>query len=247
MNWVSYFERNRMERAEIPWELGINVSDELRGPLIRSLQRFQIGESGDGVHMRRGAAATGDSEYAAAIDLFLKEEGVHSVTLDRVLTTLGAPLLQSHWSHGCFVIARRFMGLHVELAVILIAEMIAMRYYQVLHAEIADPTLRIIFGQMVHDETKHLEFHCDTLRRRLERKPRVIQRILHGGLWGFYQMAFMAVVFDHRELLRALGVTPGAFLRECDRLFEQVRGRLFGRNEPITKTVLAAKGTKTMI
>ncbi len=229
MNWVNYFEQNRMNRATIPWELGIHIGPELRAPLVRSLQRFQIAESGDGVHMRRGAAATGDGEYAAAIDLFLKEEEVHSKTLDRVLTTLGAPLLESHWSHGCFVVARRFMGLHVELAVILIAEMIAMRYYQVLHEGIADPALKAIFGQMVHDETRHLEFHCDTLRRWLEPKPGILQRMLHAGLWGFYQMAFLAVVFDHRELLRALGVSPGEFLRGCDVLFAQVSGRLFGR------------------
>ncbi len=247
MSWVNYFEQNKKDRADIPWHLGISVDETLRNPLIRSLQRFQIAESGDGVHMRQGAAATGNSEYAATIDLFLQEESVHSQTLDRVLTTLGAPLLKHHWSHGCFVIARRFMGLHVELGVILIAEMIAMRYYQVLHSGIADPVLHTIFGQMVHDETKHLELHCETLRRWLEQRPGLLQKVLHGSLWGFYQMAFMAVVFDHRELLRALGVTPGEFLRGCDSLFGEVCRRLFAKAEHTAPRVRPTQAHQTLL
>lgn len=242
MNWITYFEQNARNRRHIPWELGINVDEKLRGPLVRSLQRFQLSESGDGVHIRRGAAATGDSEYAAIIDFFLKEEGVHAATLDRVLKLLDVPLLQGHWSHGCFVFARRFLGFHVELGVILIAEMIAMRYYQILHRGIADPVLNPIFGQMVHDETNHLELHCETLRLWLRKKPRILRSVLHAGLWGFYQAAFMAVAFDHRELLRALGISTGEFLRECDELFAKVTARLFENGEHVGSPALSTTG-----
>jgi len=230
MNWSHYFERNAKERRDIPWHLGINLSEDLRGPLVRSLQRFQLSESGDGVHIRRGAARTGDAEYAAAIDYFLKEEAIHAELLDRALTILDAPLLKTHWSHGCFVFARRFIGFHVELAVILIAEMIAMRYYQILHRNITDPVLTTIFEQMVHDETQHLEFHSETLRNWLAGTSQITRIILRTGLWAFYQIAFLAVVYDHRELLRCLHISPGEFLCGCDALFRQVSGRLFGRD-----------------
>ena len=59
MDWLAYFERNRASRMEIPWERGIAVEPDLRVPLIHSLRRFQVGEQGDGNHLKRGAAAKG--------------------------------------------------------------------------------------------------------------------------------------------------------------------------------------------
>ncbi len=228
MNWVEYFERNRENRITIPWERGITLDPALRGPLVRSLQRFQVAESGDGVHIRRGAAATGDVSYACAVTMFMDEEGVHSVLLDRVLTLLGAPLLHGHWSDACFIVARRLMGLRVELMVILIAEMIAKRYYQILRDGINDPVLHSVFSQLVHDETGHLDFHCEYLQGVLARVPRFLHPVVRGTLWAFYQLAFLTVIFDHRELLRALNMMPGEFLRGCDGLFEEIAGKLFG-------------------
>lgn len=236
MNWISYFETNRDHRIEIPWDRGITVEPPLRDALIRSLQRFQVAESGDGDHLKRGAAATGDAEYAHAVYMFMEEEGVHAALLDRILGMLGAPLLHEHWSHVCFLLARRCMGLHVELMVILIAEMVANRYYQILRDGIDDPVLNAAFSQMVRDESGHLKFHCDYLRGVLARVPRIVHPLIRAGLWAFYQVAFLAVIFDHRELLRSLGVAPGEFLRECDALFDEVTGKIFGRRKIVLET-----------
>jgi hypothetical protein len=229
MNWIDYFERNRRNRITIPWELGITVEPHLRAALIRSLQRFHMGESGDGEHLKRRAAATGDAEYAHAVYMFMEEEGIHAVLLGRILGMLGAPLLREHWSHVCFVVARRCMGLQAELMVILIAEMVANRYYQILRDGIDDPLLHAAFSQMVHDESGHLKFHCDYLRDKLSSLPKIVHTFIRAGLWAFYQVAFLAIVLDHRELLRALGVAPGEFLRDCDALFDRVVGQVFGR------------------
>src|SRR5436853_6547379 len=78
MEWTAYFERNRASRLTIPWEREILVEPHLRAPLIRSLQRFQVGEQGDGLHLRAAAAATGDADYAYAIALFVAEEQEHA-------------------------------------------------------------------------------------------------------------------------------------------------------------------------
>jgi len=55
MEWLDYFERNAVNRREIPWDDGVRVPVEMRADLGRSLQRFQLGESGDGCHLRRNA------------------------------------------------------------------------------------------------------------------------------------------------------------------------------------------------
>lgn len=246
MNWPEYFQHNEKTRREIPWHLGINIDKKLRGPLIRSLQRFQLSESGDGVHIRRGAAAVGDEEYVTSINCFLKEESIHAETLDRVLKIMDAPLLKSHWSHGCFVFARRFLGFHVELAVILVAEMVAMRYYQILHRGISDPVLNTIFAQMVHDEAKHLEFHYETLHVWLKKRSFITRSILRTGLRTFYQIAFLAVVYDHRELMRVLEVPPGDFLRECDALFTYVLVQLFREGKGVHTPIMAMAGGESL-
>src|SRR5256885_7451132 len=114
-NWLNYFEHNRSHRHSIPWEREIHIEPHLRGPLIRSLQKFQVGESGDGNHLRKQAATTRDSTYESAIDLFIKEEQEHARLMAVVLGKLNGPLLRRHWSNGCFVLLRRVFWFTYEL------------------------------------------------------------------------------------------------------------------------------------
>src|SRR6478736_1260994 len=92
--WLNYFEWNRKHRKPIPWENAVQIESHLRAPLIRSLQKFQIGESGEGRKLRRHAAATQNQVYAAAIDLFIQEEQEHARLMAEILKRLDAPLLQ---------------------------------------------------------------------------------------------------------------------------------------------------------
>src|SRR6266478_409102 len=163
-NWLNYFKSNRIQRQDIPSDHEINIEPNLRGPLIRSLQRFQVGESGEGHHLRRQAARTGDPAYQTAIDLFIKEEQEHARLMACILRKLNAPLLARHWSDGCFVLLRGLFGLHHELLVLLIPEMIAKRYFRALQDGFPDPILRGVFSQILHDEEGHLAFHIDFLQ-----------------------------------------------------------------------------------
>src|SRR5690348_1711889 len=109
MNWTTYFEHNREHRQGIPWELGVHLPPHLHGPLIHSLRRFQLGESGEGHHLRQHAASTGDPAYERCIGMFIAEEQEHSRLMARVLHALQAPLLTSHWSDACFILLRRYL------------------------------------------------------------------------------------------------------------------------------------------
>jgi hypothetical protein len=227
MNWLSYFERNRRERLHIPWHLGIEIDDKLRAPLIRSLQRFQVGESGEGTHLRTHAAATGDANFAGAIDLFIKEEQEHACLMAGILRRLRAPLLESHWSDGCFMFARHLFGLKQELLVLLLPEMIAKRYFRALHDGTRDPVLRAIFSQICHDEEGHLAFHIDTLQGMLERWP-WWKRAVVRAIWRMlFRASCLVVMWDHRAVLRTVGLSRSLFLWDCELVFDEVAARIF--------------------
>ena len=76
-----------------------------------SLQRFELGEGGDGRVLLAKAEAAGDPVYTAALRLFVAEEQGHSALFARCLERLEHPRLRSHWSDAAFVALRRAMGL----------------------------------------------------------------------------------------------------------------------------------------
>ena len=165
MNWLSYFERNRDHRMRIPWETPIRLSEYVRKHLVYSLQKFQVGESGEGHHLRRRAALTGDEQYMKSIDLFIKEEQEHARLMAGILNGLGAPLISSHWSDICFIFLRRLFGLKEELLVLLIPEMIAKRYFKALRDGVDSAVVNKVCSQICQDEDAHVAFHTDYLNK----------------------------------------------------------------------------------
>src|SRR5882672_4870855 len=226
-HWLNYFERNRVNRPPVPWEAGIHVEPHLRAPLIRSLQKFQLGESGEGRKLKRHAKETGDETYAAAIDLFIKEEQEHSRLMGKILRELNAPLLKSDWSDNCFIFLRQLFGLHQEPMVLLLPEMIAKCYFRALHDGTCDPVLRAVFAQIAQDEDGHLAFHVEYLRRAFEKMP-FTKKIFVLIIWRIlFRATCVAVMLDHHAVLRAVGVKPHEFWNDCGHIFDEVAAGIF--------------------
>ena len=225
--WLNYFQRNRNNRLPVPWERGIDIDTQLRGPLIRSLQKFQLGESGEGRRLRQHAAATGEPVYAAAIDLFVKEEQEHARLMGEILRLLNAPVLKSDWTDDCFILLRHLFGLHQELMVLLLPEMIAKLYFRALHDGTRDPVLRAVTAQITQDEEGHLAFHIEYLRRAFESMS-FMRRILAQVIWRVaFRATCLAVMWDHRAILRAVGVASHEFWRDCGLIFDEVAAGIF--------------------
>ncbi len=220
MNWLQYFQRNHKERPKIQWDLGIHPEPGLLNPLIGSLQKFQVGESGEGNHLKAGARRNGDRDYFKAIELFIAEEQEHARMLERIITTLGGSTLKRHWSDMAFIALRRLMGLKMELGVLLIAEMIAKRYYRALHEGTADPVLRAVFGQIRRDEEGHITFHLETLNRTFGRWPWPARALVYSGWRWMFRIVSALVAADHRQVLEAVGVSRLAFWKDCQSIFE---------------------------
>jgi hypothetical protein len=226
-DWLAYFTLNRARATTIPWERGLAVEPALRGPLARSLQRFQVGESGDGRHLRQAARTTRDAAYAAALDLFIAEENKHAGILGRLLQGLGAAPLPRHWSDNCFICVRHLGGLYGELLVLLVAEIIGERFYRLVYARGRDVVLRGAMAELLDDEAGHLAFHCDTLRDGLAPLPAPVRAATHGGWWLFFHAVCAIVILDHRPFLSAIGVGPVTFWRDCAERATDATARIF--------------------
>jgi hypothetical protein len=239
--WLNYFEGNRKNRMPVPWENGINVESQLRAPLIRSLQKFQLGESGEGRKLRRHAQATGDAIYAAAIDLFIQEEQEHARLMGKILRELNAPLLPKHWSDSCFIFMRQRFGLHQELMVLLLPEMIAKRYFHALRDGTRDPVLRAVFAHIERDEEGHLAFHTEYLRRAFE-KMSFSRRISVLIAWRLiFRITCATVMLDHRPVLRAVGMKPRQFWDDCGVIFDEVAAGIFSPVRVLAASRLVAR------
>ena len=145
------------------------------------MQRFQIGESGNGTHLRKYATTTKDPTYEQCIDLFVREEQGHARLLAQLIKSLEGTVLTRHWSELAFVALRRMLGLKTEVFVLLIAEIIGKCFYKACADRLQNKTMKDVFSAIVMDEIFHLEFHCHATAGLL-----CMDSALLCGLSGFY-------------------------------------------------------------
>ena len=226
MLWEEYFKLNHRQRRTIPWEKGVQLPESMRMEFVRSLQRFQLGESGDGRCLRRHAL-TEPPEYRAALEWFIREEQEHARLMGRVLDALKEPKLEWHWTDWGFEKVRRLLGLKMEIMVLLVAEMIAKRYFRALHEGVEDSVVKAIAGQIGHDEEGHLAFQVDFLRQAFAGSS-FFRRLLVAGIWRLmFRAACLLVWWDHGRLLRQCGVTAEGFWWDCGLIFDEVSAGVF--------------------
>jgi hypothetical protein len=225
--WLAYFESNRSQRVVIDWSQPMAIPPPLLTALIPSLQRFQVGERGDGRHLRTTARRLGDPAYSNSIALFVAEEQDHARLLAQVLRSLDAPLLRWHWSDVCFTLLRRLLGLRWEVLVLMIAELIGKRYYQALRDGVPDSPLHAVFGQIVRDEVGHIAFHTAFLQQAFVGLPAPARLTAHAAWRLLFRCVCLVVARDHGAALAAVGLPPAAFRAECGWLIDAVATRVF--------------------
>ncbi|MEU9236575.1 ferritin-like domain-containing protein [Streptomyces subrutilus] len=211
--WVDEFEAERERRAALgdpDWRRGAQLPPEL----VRSIQKFQVGEDGDGSALLGKADRAGDPVYAAAARLFVAEEQNHARMLALLLEAGGAGTLAGHWSDAAFVRVRRLLGLRAELLVLMIAEVVALAYYRALRDGAGDPLASEVAGRILADERRHVPFHCLRLNEGLSRLPRPARRAVTAGWRGLLSCAGLLVAVDHGPALRGVGVSRRAFVAE---------------------------------
>lgn len=212
--WGDYFAQNRQDPLPVAWDEPVVMPATARAVIGRSLARFQLGESSEGRQLRAGARRTGDPAYAAAIDLFIREEQDHARLLGVVLDRWGIARLRRHWSDWLFRRCRHALGFQGEIAVLLMAEIVALKYYSLVRQGTNDAAVRAVCDQILHDEKFHVRFHCEMWHRRIAPWPRWAQRLVARLLTVLFAGASGVVAWDHRAALVALGGSAENFLEE---------------------------------
>jgi|HubBroStandDraft_1064217.scaffolds.fasta_scaffold79437_2 hypothetical protein len=204
-SWRQYYESNRLNRTEPEWSAPCLLPPELRRTLSVSLSHFQLGETGGGSFLLRGAARETDSDDLAALALFVAEEQEHARLLARMVDRLGGSLVRRHWTHRLFKFARRAGGFRFEIQMLLTAEIVGTAYYDLLKKTVPDSVLQAALALILRDEAGHVAFHLERLRLRWK-----TYLPLERTLWALqFQMLVLTALrvawLDHGDCLRALG------------------------------------------
>ncbi|MFJ9740540.1 ferritin-like domain-containing protein [Streptomyces sp. NPDC101166] len=203
--WTRQFEDERERRSaqgDPDWTRGATLPPAVWA----GIQRFQVGEDGDGANLVAKADQAGDADYAQAVRLFVAEEQNHARLLALLLAAGGRKTLAGHWSDTVFVRLRRLMGLRMELLVLMIAEVVALRYYRALRDGTDDSLTSEVAARILSDEQRHVPFHCERLHASLAELPRATRRPVMAA-WRLLLLAVSLVVAaDHGPALRRLAV-----------------------------------------
>ncbi|GHG53880.1 ferritin-like domain-containing protein [Streptomyces griseocarneus] len=212
--WTEHFTAEAGRRRELgdpDWAAGA----DLPGPVWRSLRRFQVGEDGDGANLIGKADLAGDADYAEAVRLFVAEECNHARLLALLLAAGGQDTIDTCWSDEVFVRMRRLLGLRMELLTLMVAELVAVRYYRAVRDGAGDALTSEVAARILADEERHIPFHCRRLRASVAELPGRPLRSL--TMTGWRALTFGAALFvagDHGAALGRLGVGRGRFVAD---------------------------------
>jgi hypothetical protein len=229
--WERHFERNvaeqRVSQDQLDRPARCVLDGRTRRAFVRSFQRFELGESGDGTHLLAKAARAGDPRYTRALALLVAEEQRHAGLFGRGLDHLGGASLPGHWSDTVFTVLRRAFGLRTELGLFLVAEAAAMGYFSALATAAPDPVLRAIGRRLERDERDHLRFQVDRLGQAYRDSPQALRWVVRAALTTLGVGAAAVLVVDHRGALRACGEHPIGYARRAIRILRRQLDQVF--------------------
>ncbi|CAN5313150.1 hypothetical protein BH11CYA1_BH11CYA1_23870 [soil metagenome] len=219
--WLNYFERNKREKRALNWPQKVDVPYAISLPIVKSLQCFQVGETGEGTHLRYYAKALNDPDYEQCIDLFIKEENAHAVVLARMIELMKGHLITWHWSDYAFVSLRHLIGLKTEIFMILAVEIVGKCFYQSCSEGLPDEFLRNTFAAIVLDEIGHLKFHWNFMHQEMRPLSKWSRTIIYYFCSAVFLAICLVFIADHGRALLALNKSKHSFLKDCLGLFKR--------------------------
>lgn len=225
--WCEHFRRSAASPTHIEWGLGAQITPVERSAIARSVQTFQLGETGEGRHLIRVAESharrTGDAAYVTAIRLFVAEEQRHARDLGCFLDAAGIARLQKEWTDQFFRRLRHLAGLELTISVLLTAELLSNVYYAALRDATRSAPLRRLCGRILKDEVAHVRFQCERLALLRRQRRRTLLAVTHGLSWILCWGTACVLWWEHRSVFRSAGISVREFCRRVSREYDLVR------------------------
>ncbi|HEX4383685.1 MAG TPA: hypothetical protein VH083_12070 [Myxococcales bacterium] len=227
MRW--YFWREQLEkkasRALPEVAAPGSLSPKQAASILRSLRKFQLGESGEGrVAHEIDEMPWADGDLRALIKLWVREEGRHARILARMVQDQGGTLLRKDWSARGFEVARRLLGVRFKLLVALAAEVAGTVFYGLLGRALRPCPLSAALLEMEADEELHLAFQAELFGMFGTSRARYL---LIQTAWICLGLGVsLLVLWDHAPTLESVGVPRRQTFRELMRGVFDVRGRI---------------------
>lgn len=220
--WLAWFRANRSRKTpEIPARID-DLPAWMRAPLVASLQRFQIGETGEGTVATQLAASSDpaiDETVVECVRLWIREEGRHARELADLLRALDAEPLRRDVSQWLFKTARRALGVRTKLATIFVAEVVGLVFYGLVRDRVPSRAIRDLAGALHDDERAHLDFLVALLRTMIATRASWARPMIAAQLAVTTAAALLGAVvtlsIDQRACLAVLGSGGVSFGASC--------------------------------
>jgi hypothetical protein len=218
--WLEHFRRSAANRRPMPWEKGAGISAAELALVTRSLQSWQLGESSDGSHLRAAAARhaeqTGDLVFPEVAELFVREEQGHGELIGRFLDLAGPGRVQRDWGDRLFRGLRHWRcDLEAWTTPVLVAEILALVYYDAVRHATASPLLRAVCDQLLADEVSHIRFQSERFATFYRGRSPRRRRLALAGQRALFLAGVLTVWVGHRHVLTTGGYGWRRYWRTC--------------------------------
>ena len=222
-DWVNYFEANKKNLMVVPKDTHTLSLEEYKR-IASSIQSFQLGESSEGNVLRAQAKKqsieTNEPEYLEAIEHLIREENVHSAYLGQFMTQHSIPKLKRGWNDACFRFLRRLAGVELSSRVLVIAEVIAITYYDCLGTATNSPVLKKICKQMCEDEKSHVQFQMYQIHKINFQKHALTSSLANIFHFLLAYATLFPVWIEHRKVLKTR-YTISSFISKVYKDFQE--------------------------
>lgn len=219
--WRELFFKKATASDTLPWDDGYRLTAEEIERISGSIQQFQLGENSEGRSFYaaavRYAEQSGDQSFPPALKLFIQEEQRHSRYLGRFMAAQGIPIVEQHWIDDTFRALRKLAGLEIFVVVLVTAEIIACPYYRALRRATRSPLLAAICKEILRDESHHLAFQGNTLRKLRRGRSPFMHRVVSCGEKALMLGTCAVIWRSHRRVLTAGGYSFRSFLKSSMR------------------------------